>query len=187
MKTAQELRAGNVVMIGSDPMVVLKTEFNKAGRNAAVAQMKLKNLLTGAGTETVYKADEKMEVVLLERKECTFSYFADPMYVFMDTEYNQYDVEKENLGDMLDYLIDGMEDVCEVTFYNDKAISIELPITIVREVEYTEPAVRGDTSGKVTKPAKLKGTDFTISVADFVKIGDKIEIDTRTGEFKRRV
>ncbi|WP_409421431.1 elongation factor P [Pseudaeromonas sp. ZJS20] len=187
MKTAQELRAGNVVMIGNDPMVVLKTEFNKSGRNAAVVKMKLKNLLSGAGTETVYKADEKMEVVQLERKECTFSYFADPMYVFMDTEYNQYDVEKENLGDLLDYLIDGMEDICEVTFYNDKAISVELPITIVREVEYTEPSVRGDTSGKVMKPARLVGTGATISVADFVKIGDKIEIDTRTGEFKRRV
>ena len=187
MKTAQEIRAGNVIMFGNDPMVVLKTEFNKSGRNSAVVKMKLKNLLSGAGTETVFKADDKLEVVQLERKECTYSYFADPMYVFMDTEYNQYDIEKENLGDTLNYMVDGMEDVCEVTFYNDKAISIELPITIVREVEYTEPAVRGDTSGKVTKPAKLKGTDYTISVADFVKIGDKIEIDTRTGEFKRRV
>lgn len=187
MKTAQELRAGNVVMIGSDPMVVLKTEFNKSGRNAAVVKMKLKNLLSGAGTETVYKADEKMEVVQLERKECTYSYFADPMYVFMDTEYNQYDVEKENLGDVLNFLTDGMEDVCEVTFYNGKAISVEMPTTIVREVEYTEPSVRGDTSGKVMKPARLKGTGATINVADFVKIGDKIEIDTRTGEFKRRV
>ncbi len=62
-----------------------------------------------------------------------------------------------------------MEDVCTVTFYEGKAISVELPITIVREVEYTEPSVRGDTSGKVTKPATLKGTKFTISVADFVK------------------
>ena len=60
-------------------------------------------------------------------------------------------------------------------------------VTIVREVEYTEPSVRGDTSGKVMKPARLVGTGATISVADFVKIGDKIEIDTRTGEFKRRV
>ena len=187
MKTAQEIRTGNVIMFGNDPMVVLKAEFNKSGRNSAVVKMKLKNLLSGAGTETVFKADDKLDVVQLERKECTYSYFADPMYVFMDTEYNQYDIEKENLGDVLNYMVDGMEDVCEVTFYNDKAISIELPITIVREVEYTEPAVRGDTSGKVTKPAKLKGTDFTISVANFVKIGDKIEIDTRTGEFKRRV
>ena len=186
MKTAQEIRAGNVIMFGNDPMVVLKTEFNKSGRNSAVVKMKLKNLLSGAGTETVFKADDKLEVVQLERKECTYSYFADPMYVFMDTEYNQYDIEKENLGDTLNYMVDGMEDVCEVTFYNGKAISVELPIAVVREVEYTEPAVRGDTSGKVTKPAKLVGTDFTISVADFVKIGDKIEIDTRTSEFKKR-
>ncbi len=187
MKTAQEIRTGNVIMLGNDPMVVLKAEFNKSGRNSAVVKMKLKNLLSGAGTETVFKADDKLDVVQLERKECTYSYFSDPLYVFMDTEYNQYDIEKENLGDVLNYMVDGMEDVCEVTFYNGKAISVELPITIVREVEYTEPAVRGDTSGKVTKPAKLKGTDYTISVADFVKIGDKIEIDTRTGEFKRRV
>ena len=187
MKTAQEIRAGNVIMFGNDPMVVLKTEFNKSGRNSAVVKMKLKNLLSGAGTETVFKADDKLDVVQLERKECTYSYFADPMYVFMDTEYNQYDIEKENLGDTLNYMVDGMEDVCEVTFYNGKAISVELPTAVVSEVEYTEPAVRGDTSGKVTKPAKLVGTDFTISVADFVKIGDKIEIDTRTGEFKRRV
>ena len=187
MKTAQEIRAGNVVMIGTEPMVVQKAEFNKSGRNSAVVKMKLKGLLNGSATETVFKADDKLDVVQLERKECTYSYFSDPLYVFMDTEYNQYDIEKENLGDTLNYMVDGMEDVCEVTFYNGKAISVELPIAVVREVEYTEPAVRGDTSGKVTKPAKLVGTDFTISVADFVKIGDKIEIDTRTGEFKRRV
>ncbi len=187
MKTAQELRAGNVVMIGNDPMVVQKTEYNKSGRNAAVVKMKLKNLLTGSATESVYKADEKFDVVQLDRKECTYSYFADPMYVFMDTEYNQYEVEADNMGDMLNYLVDGMEDVCEVTFYNGKAISVELPTTIVREVEYTEPAVRGDTSGKVMKPARLKGTSFEIPVAAFVEIGDKIEIDTRTNEFKKRV
>lgn len=105
----------------------------------------------------------------------------------MDTEYNQYDVEKDNLGDALNYMVDGMEDICEVTFYNEKAISVELPTTIVREVEYTEPTARGDTSGKVTKPARLKGTTYELAVAAFVEIGDKIEIDTRTGEFKRRV
>ena len=147
----------------------------------------LKGLLNGSATETVFKADDKLDVVQLERKECTYSYFSDPLYVFMDTEYNQYDVEKDNLGDVLNYLVDGMEDICEVTFYNEKAISVELPTTIVREVEYTEPAARGDTSGKVTKPARLKGTTYELAVAAFVEIGDKIEIDTRTGEFKRRV
>jgi len=184
MKIAQELRAGNVVMIGKDPMVVQKAEFSKSGRNASVVKMKLKNLLTGAGTESVYRADDKFETVNLDRKECTYSYFADPLYVFMDSDYNQYEVEGENLGDALNYLDDGMP--VEVVFYDGKAISVEMPTTVIREVEYTEPAVRGDTSGKVMKPARIKPTGFELPVAAFVEIGDMIEIDTRTNEFKRR-
>jgi elongation factor P len=186
MKLAQELRTGNVVMIDGQPMVLQKAEYNKSGRNSAVVKMKLKNLLSGAGAESVYKADEKFDVVILDKKECTYTYFADPMYVFMDTEFNQYEVEAENLGDSINYLVDGMDDVCEVVFYDGRAISVELPNTIVREVEYTEPAVRGDTSGKVMKPAKLKGSTFELPVAAFIEIGDKIEIDTRTNEFKKR-
>ena len=184
MKTAQELRAGNVVMIGADAMVVQKAEYNKSGRNAAVVKLKMKNLLTGAGMESVYRADDKFDVVVLDRKECTYSYFADPAYVFMDAEYNQYEVDGENMTDALKYLDDGMQ--VEVVFYNDKAISVDLPTTLVREVEYTEPAVRGDTSGKVMKPARIKPTGFELPVAAFVEIGDMIEIDTRTNEFKRR-
>ena len=106
MKTAQELRAGNVFMVGNDPMVVQKSEYNKSGRNAAVVKMKLKNLLTGAGAETVYKADEKFDVVILDRKQCTYSYFADPMYVFMDEEFNQYEIEAENIGDAIKFIVD---------------------------------------------------------------------------------
>jgi elongation factor P len=184
MKTAQELRSGNVIMVGKDPMVVLKAEYNKGGRNAATMKLKLKNLLTGTNTETVYKADEKFELLVLEKKEVTYSYFADPMYVFMDGEYNQYDIEADNLGDAINYLEDGMSG--EAVFYNGKAISFELPTTIVREVKYTEPAVRGDTSGKVLKPAKLS-TGFEINVPAFCETGDRIEIDTRTHEYKRRV
>ena len=184
MKTAQEIRIGNVVMVSGEPMVIVKTEFSKSGRNASVVKMKMKNLLTDAGQEAVYRSDDKFEMVLLDRKEATYSYFADPLYVFMDTEYNQYEVESENLGDAIHYLEDGMN--CEVVFYNEKAISVELPTTVVREITYTEPAVKGDTSGKVLKPAKI-ATGFEVSVPLFVGQGDKIEIDTRTGEYKRRV
>ncbi|SDC12383.1 translation elongation factor P (EF-P) [Cupriavidus sp. YR651] len=184
MKIAQELRVGNVFMIGSDPMVVQKAEYNKSGRNAAVVKMKYKNLLTEAPGESVFKADDKFEVVVLERRECTYSYFADPMYVFMDTEYNQYEVEKDSMGDSLNYLEDGMN--VEVVFYNDKAISVEMPTTLVREIIYTEPAVKGDTSsGKVLKGAKIN-TGFELQVPLFCNIGDKIEIDTRTGEYRSR-
>lgn len=184
MKTAQELRSGNVIMVGNDPLVVQKAEYNKSGRNSAVVKMKLKNLLNGSASESVYKADDKFDIVVLDRKEVTYSYFADPMYVFMDEEYNQFEVEAENMTDALKYLEDGL--ACEVVFYNGKAISVDLPNSVVREVTYTEPAVKGDTSGKVLKPAKIN-TGFELMVPAFVEIGDKIEIDTRTDEYKNRV
>jgi elongation factor P len=176
MKTAQEVRAGNVIMIGKDPMVVQKAEFNKSGRNASVVKMKLRNLLSGSGTETVYRADEKFDVIQLEKKPVTFSYFSDPMYVFMDEDYN--------LADAVAYLEEGL--ACELTLYDGRAIAVELPNSVVREITYTEPAVRGDTSGKVLKPAKL-GSGLEVQVPLFVATGDRIEIDTRTGEYRRRV
>jgi len=185
MKLAQELRTGNVIMIGKDPMVVQRAELNKSGRNAAVVKLKLKNLLNGSATESVYKADEKFEVLILDKKEVTYSYFADPMYVFLDGEYNQYEIERDSMGEVLNYLDDGMP--CEVTFYDGRAISVEMPNSVVREVEYTEPAVKGDTSGKVMKPARIKPTGFEIPVPAFVEIGDRIEIDTRTNEYRNRV
>ena len=184
MKIAQEVRAGNVIMVGKDPMVVQKAEFSKSGRNASVVKMKLKNLLSGSGTETIYRADEKFDVVQLERKPVTYSYFADPLYVFMDDEYHQHEVERDSLGDAINYLADGL--ACELTFYDGKAISVELPTSVVREVSYTEPAVKGDTSGKVMKPAKI-ANGFQVQVPLFVSTGDSIEIDTRTGEYRRRV
>ena len=106
------------------------------------------------------------------------------MYAFMDAEYNQFEVEAENMGDAIQYLEDAMP--VEVVFYEGRAISVELPTTLVREVTYTEPAVKGDTSGKVMKPAKL-ATGFEIAVPLFVETGDKIEIDTRTHEYRKRV
>ncbi len=183
MIQAQEVRAGNVIMVGKEPMVVQRAEYNKGGRNSAVMKMKLKNLLTGGASEIVYKADDKLENIVLERKEATYSYFADPMYVFMDADYNQLEVEKDNMGDALNYLDDGLP--CEIVFYDGKPISVTLPNSVVREIT-TEPAVRGDTSGKVLKPATI-GTGFVVNVPLFCETGDKIEIDTRTGEYRNRV
>jgi elongation factor P len=169
MKIAQEIRAGNVIMHGKDPMVVLKTEYSRGGRNSATVRMKLKSLIANFGTEVVFKADDKMDQV---------------MYVCMDEEFNQYEVEAENMGDSLNYLEDGM--AVEVVFYDGKAISVELPTSVEREITWTEPAVKGDTSGKVLKPAKI-ATGFDIGVPIFVAQGDKVEIDTRTGEYRKRV
>ena len=184
MKTAQELRAGNVIMVDGVPLVVVKAEYNKSGRSTAVVKMKFKNLLTEAPSETIYGAGDKFDVIVLEKKEATYSYFADPTYVFMDSEYNQYDVDAEFMEDALPFLEDAMP--VDIRFYEGKAISVELPTTVVREVTYTEPAVKGDTSGKVMKPAKL-ASGFEIPVPLFVSQGHKIEIDTRTGEYRNRV
>jgi len=184
MKIAQEVRTGNVIMVGKEPFVVQKAEFSKSGRNASVVKMKLKNLLSGAGQETVYRADEKFDVATLERKEVTFSYFAEPSYVFMDGEFQQYEIDAADMGDALHYLEDGMP--AELVIYNERPISVDIPQTVVREITYTEPAVRGDSSGKVLKSAKLK-TGFEVNVPLFCATGDKIEIDTRTGEYRSRV
>ena len=163
---------------------ILKTEYSRGGRNSATVRMKLKSLLNNFGTEVVFKADDKMDQIILDKKECTYSYFADPMYVWMDADYNQYEVENENMGDSLNYLQEGM--TAEVVFYEGKAISVELPTSVEREITWTEPAVKGDTSGKVLKPAKI-ATGFEVPVPLFVDQNDIVEIDTRTGEYRRRV
>ena len=147
--------------------------------------MKLKNLLNDSATESVFNASDKFDVVILEKKEVTYSYFADPTYVFMDEEYNQYEVGSDSMEDTLKFLEDGM--VCDIVSYEGKAISVELPNSINREITYTEPAVKGDTSsGKVMKIAKIS-TGFELMVPLFCDTGDVIEIDTRTLEYKNRV
>ncbi|ATJ86108.1 elongation factor P [Ralstonia solanacearum] len=187
LKIAQELRAGNVFMWKDEAMVVLKTEYSRSGRSGAVVKMKYKNLLTGAGGEWVFSADDKLDQVILDKKEADYSYFDGTMYVFMDpVSYEQYNVEPAAMGSALNYLQDGMK--VEVTFYNENAISVELPTTVVREIIYTEPAVKGDTSsGKVLKAAQINdNADFVIQVPLFCNTGDKIEIDTRTDEYRSR-
>ena len=186
MKTAQEIRAGQVIDISGSPWVVQKADFSKSGRNSAIVKMKLKNLLSGVATETVYKADDKFDQIILDHKDVTYSYFADPLYVFMDESYEQYEIEADDLGDVLNFIADGMTDVCEAVFYNGKVISVSLPNSIVREITYTEPSARGDTSGKVMKPAKL-ANGYELQVSAFCEIGDSVEIDTRTGEYRSRI
>ena len=185
MKTAQEMKPNSVALIDGQPWLIQKAEFTKSGRNSAIVKMKLKNLLSGSSTETVYKADDKMEPVILDRAKVTYSYFSEPNYVFMDEEFNQYELNQDDLESVLPFIVDGMTDVCEAVFFEGKVVSVDLPTTIVRQITYTEGSARGDTSGKVMKPAKLSnGTE--VKVADFCEIDDWIEIDTRTGEYKSR-
>lgn len=186
VKLANNLQSGNVIMLENEPVVVIKAQINKSGRNQAVVKVKAKNLLTNRVSELIFKSDEKLEGVMLDKKECKYSYFSPPNHVFVDSDFNEYEIDAESISDLEKYLVSEMEDVCEVTFFEGRSISVVLPKTIIREVEYTEPVTRGDTSGKITKAAILKETKHELQVSAFVEIGDKIEIDTETGEFKRR-
>ncbi|MCP8688105.1 elongation factor P [Marinobacterium sedimentorum] len=185
MKTAQEMKPNSVALIDNQPWLIQKAEFTKSGRNSAIVKMKLKNLLTGSATETVYKADDKMEQVILDRVDVTYSYSSDSVYVFMDEDYNQYELNADDLESVLPFIVEGMTDICAAVFFEGKVISVDLPTNIVRQLTYTEGSARGDTSGKVMKVARLaNGTE--IKVADFCNTDDWIEIDTRTGEYKSR-
>ncbi|MFA7555897.1 MAG: elongation factor P [Spongiibacteraceae bacterium] len=186
MKTALECRAGQVILISDSPWIILKAEYTKSGRNTAIVKMKLRNLLTGAPTETVYKADDKFDTAVLEKKDVTYSYFTDPAYIFVDEEYNQYELSEDDLGDMLAYIEDGMTDICALTFFDDKPISLTPPKSVIRKIEYSEPAARGDTSGKVMKLARLMN-GHELQVAAFCETGDSVEIDTATNEYKSRI
>jgi len=189
MKPAKEIRVGNIIMVDSKPMIVLRSDVNGSSRTGFTYKWKMKNLLTNSPQENVFRGDDKFDVVVLDKKEVTYSYFADPLYVFMDSDYEQYEIEGENLGDALNFLKDGMQ--CEAVFYDGKAISVELPTTIVRKIIYSEPAVKGNTSGNVLKEAKLENAieehQMTVMVPLFVSQDDMIEIDTRTYEFKKVV
>ena len=184
MKEVQELRAGNTVKVGNDLFLVLKAVYNKGARGASSVKMKLKNLATNATSETVYRAGDKFNDIILERRPMQYLYESGDLYTFMDqNNFEQIELNKEDLGDALNYLKEQM--VIMVVMHEAKAVGVELPTNVDLKITYTEPAVKGDTSGKVLKTAKLE-TGYEIQVPLYCKEGEAIRIDTRTGEFVAR-
>ena len=187
MKTAQDFRIGNVMMLDAkSPMVVLKNEFCTSGRNAAISKLKLRNILTGQNLETAVKAMDKYEEEILDRKEVQYLYCSNDNYAFMDQEsYETLELYKDEVGEeTIQYLQEQM--ILEITYYGEKAVGIQLPNFVEMEIEYTEPGERGDTSGKVLKPATMVG-GLTVNVPLFCESNTWIKIDTRTGENIERV
>ena len=185
MKIAQELRAGSTIKIGNDPFVVLKAEYNKSGRNAAVVKFKMKNLISGNISDAVYKADDKMDDIKLDKVKAIYSYQNGDSYIFSNPEtWEEIELKGEDLGDALNYLEEEMP--LDVVYYESTAVAVELPTFVEREVTYTELGLRGDTSGKVMKPARIN-TGFEVQVPLFVEQGEWIKIDTRTNEYVERV
>jgi elongation factor P len=185
VREAQDLRVGNTVKVGEDLFIVTKFSYNKGARNASMVKMRLKNLSSGSITEWVHKAADKFEDVVLERRKMQYLYSSSGEYfTFMDQEtFDQMDLTKDDLGDAINYIKEQM--IIDVVLHGEKAVGVELPINVELKITYAEPAVRGDTGGKVMKAGKTE-TGFDVQVPLYINSGDMVRIDTRTGEFVAR-
>lgn len=186
MLAASELMVGVCFMNGNDPMIVQRLLGNKSGRGSMVFRMRIKNIVTGQTMDAGFDSSEKFQEVDLDIHKAKLSYIDGDNYVFMDEEtYEQFEINKEDLGDNVNYIALGDEFTVELTFYDGKPVGVKTPIQVVREITYCEPGVKGDTSGKATKAATLD-TGFVVQVPLFCDIGTKIMLDTRDGTFTER-
>lgn len=185
MISAGEFRNGTTFEMDSQVFKIVEFQHVKPGKGAAFVRTKLKNVMTGAVLERTFNPTEKVQEAQIERKDMQYLYSDGEMYYFMDNEtYEQLPLGKDDLGDTLNYLTDNM--MVKVVSYKGKVFGVEPPIFVELEVTYTEPGFKGDTSTGATKPATLQ-TGYVVNVPLFVEIGDKIRIDTRTGEYMERV
>ena len=184
MITAGDFRNG--VTFDMDGQVVTIVEFQhvKPGKGAAFVRTKIKNVITGAVIEKTFNPNDKYPTAFIERKEMEYLYNDGDLYYFMDSEtYEQLPISNSVLGDNFKFVKENM--VCKIASYKGSVFAVEPPTFVVLEVTQTEPGVKGDTATNVTKPATLE-TGAEIKVPIFINEGDKIQIDTRTGEYMSR-
>jgi len=156
----------------------------KPGKGAAFVRTKLKNIRTGSSVEKTFRAGERIARAHIESRQMQYLYAADGEYFFMDMEtYDQISLGESDLGDAPKYLLENM--TIGIQFYENQAVGVDLPTTVVLEVTQTEPGFKGDTAQGATKPATLQ-TGLTIQVPLFVEQGDMVKVDTRTGEYISR-
>ena len=183
--TTADFRNGMVIRYNNDLYIVTEFHHVSPGNWRAFVRTNLKNLRTGRVIEQRFRAGEEVEEVRVEHQNWQFLYVDGDDYVFMNTEtYDQQPIPKEQIGDAVKFLKEG--DVIEALVDGDTIIAIELPNFLDLEVVSAEPGVRGDTATNVTKPATLE-TGAVVNVPLFVNPGDKIRIDTRSGQYVSRV
>ncbi len=185
MYTASDLRKGLKIQIDGEPYIVTEFDFSKPGKGQALYRTKMRNMITGIQFTQTYRSNDKFEEAHLDERSMQFLYGQGDDFHFMDTaNYEQVTLTREQLGDHLNYLIDNME--VQVLFFGDRPIDITLPTFVVLEVTVADPWAKGDTTGTDTKPVTVQ-TGFQLQVPPYIKQGEKIQIDTRTGEFIKRV
>jgi len=185
MISSNDFKKGMAIKINSDIFTIVDFQHVKPGKGAAFVRSKLKSLTKGTVLDKTFRAGEKVEDIRVEKRGMQYSYDEGDSLVFMDTEtYDEFRVNKDIIGNLLDYIKEG--DTVEISVYEEKPISIDPPLFVELLVTYAEPGVRGDTATNVNKPVTVE-TGAQIHVPIFVNQDDIIKIDTRTGEYVERV
>lgn len=184
MKKAKDIRVGNVLKLKNDIFTVLKADHFNPSEKACVMKMKMVNIQTGQVVNDTFLAADVYNDLRLDESEMQYLFNSGDLYTFMDTtNYEQVEIEKALIGDQVVFIQEEM--VIKVKFYEGRPVIVELPSVIEADIDYTEDVEKGNTSGLVLKDATLPN-GHVIKVPAFVKIGDRVKVDTRTGEYMSR-
>lgn len=185
MYDTSEIKKGLKVLIDGNPYTIIEFQFVKPGKGQAFTRTKFKNLLTGNVVERNLRSGEKLEPANVEEKQMQFLYREGEDFVFMDqVSFEQITIAKEIVDSDARWLKDNLG--CQVMIFNERPVGISLPNFVELKITYSEPGAKGDTSGGATKQATLE-TGATINVPLFVKEGETVRVDTRSGEYMDRV
>jgi elongation factor P len=183
--STSDFRTGITLDIPEGLMQIIDFQHVKPGKGGAFVRTKLRNVRTGAVIERTYNAGEKMEQAIIDNREMQFLYKSGDDFVFMDTSsFEQLDVAPSTLGESTDYLKEN--DSVLVRFYNEEIVGVELPAAVELVITECEPGIQGDRVSGAKKPATLE-TGKVIQVPLFVNQGDKVKVDTRSGDYMTRV
>jgi elongation factor P len=182
--STNDLKNGMALNLPEGLMTVVEFQHVKPGKGGAFVRTKLKNFRTGAVLDRTFRADEKVPLAVIDKREMQFLYREGNDYVFMDNDtYDQLHVAPTSLGDAVKYLKEG--DSAILPMYKDEVVGVDLPAAVELEVTETEPGIQGDRVSGARKPAVLE-TGITVQVPLFVETGERIKVDTRTGEYLTR-
>tara|TARA_B100001964_G_scaffold124428_1_gene137836 strand:- start:1212 stop:1775 length:564 start_codon:yes stop_codon:yes gene_type:complete len=182
--SAFEIRIGNLIEHQSKLWRVLKKNHVKPGKGGAFVQVEMKEISQGTKLNERFRSDDKLEKAHVEPRKMQFLYNDGSGFIFMDTEtFDQTTLSDEHLGDQAQYLMPNTE--VQINYHNDNPIGVELPLSVIMEVVDTEAVIKGQTASGSGKPAKLE-TGLRVTVPTFVNIGDKVKINTETGEYVER-
>ena len=184
MATTADIRNGAVILHKNKRMKVIEFQHVKPGKGGAFVRTKLKDIQSGKIIDETFNAGHKLEFIRVEAKAMQFLYLDNDFYVFMDNEtYEQLNVDSDSVGDGKDFLTAGLN--VDLLFDDNEILDVRLPSHVILEVTDTEPGFKGNTATGATKPAKVE-TGLTLNDPLFINEGEKLRIDTRTGEYVER-